>query len=236
MKGQGTTTRSVLNTPEFFFIREGDAFAKIGSHMLIAALYEGGLVIGNKFHERLQRERQWLSTIDETKLLCGYGDWGDVQEVQSFIEDRCINIRDFLNDDYITVAYLRKNLRRLLKDAYIESSPVEANFLIADVKEAELNIVEFRGSVSRVLGFGILGGYSYTANPAHVHPLKDAITTLEGIFAGRNALASLDEAMDAVKQTLFLHDPPSKKEIFELTVFENNSLHSVYVKREKKSE
>lgn len=65
-------------------------------------------------------------------------------------------------------------------------------------------------------------------------PLKDALLTLEEIYGDRDFLETKAEASDAVKNTLFLHDPQSKRETFEITIFENGNFESVYFTREKK--
>lgn len=65
-------------------------------------------------------------------------------------------------------------------------------------------------------------------------PLKSALVTLEEIYGDKDLLDTKEEAIEAVKNTLFEHDPPSKRETFEITTFENGDFESVYFTREKK--
>lgn len=64
-------------------------------------------------------------------------------------------------------------------------------------------------------------------------PLKSALVTLEKIYGERDLLDTKEEAIGAVKNTLLKHDPPSKKETFEITTFENGNFESIYFTRRK---
>jgi hypothetical protein len=64
-------------------------------------------------------------------------------------------------------------------------------------------------------------------------PLKDALLTLEEIYGDNAVLNAKEDAISAVKNTLFSHDPPSKQETFEITVFENGKFERFEFKRKK---
>jgi len=147
MNNDQANSGGILQTPEFLMFKEERALARIGSHLLIAALFKNGLVIGMRFDKRQNSPMQWLLPINDHLVVAGWGDAGDFGEICQFINHLRISIGNLLSDHYVSIAYLRKNIRSLLKNEYKVGLPHAVDFVFVDVLKSDLWIVNFIGQV-----------------------------------------------------------------------------------------
>ena len=258
---ENQNSSTVIQTSDLFLMKEGDAADKIGRHLLIIALYKNGAVIGNRFDKRQNEEQQWIKKLNPTSLVVGLGQYGCFRSFCDLADSLKLSITDnFLPGRYVTLPVYDKYLTPMIRSAYESGKPLALDIMYANLRASKLKMSRFNGDTATYVGFGVLGGYPYQDQPMQAltsketqcktkqqisetmrnmfesgvrNPVKDAVKKMESFFGEKKYLDATDDAMDAVQETLFLCDPPSKKETFELTVFENGELKSVYLERPK---
>lgn len=248
----------IVQTEDLLLRKESDAAGKIGNHLLVTAFYKKGAVIGNRFDKRQNEERQWIKKINSTSLIIGLGQYGSFDSFchQADLIKSSVT-GNYLPERYMTLPVYHKFLATLAKTSYDEGRPIPLDIIYANVTDSKIKMVRFNGDSDVYYGFGVLGGYGFQAPPVPLtkeetegkneqeimllkekkfgeslkFPVKDAIKKMESFYGNKKYLGSMDEAMDAVRTTMFECDIPSKKELFEFTVFENGEFESVYVER-----
>jgi len=258
---ENQNSSTVIQTSDLFLMKEGDAADKIGRHLLIIALYKNGAVIGSRFDKRQNEEQQWIKKLNSTSLVVGLGQYGCFRSFCDLADLLKLSITDnFLQERYVTLPVYDKYLTPIIRSAYESGKPLALDIMYVNLRSSKLKMARFNGDTATYVGFGVLGGYPYQDRPMHTltgaetkgktreqmsemmkemfesgvrNPVKDAVKKMESYYGEKKHLDATDDAMDAVKAALFECDPPSKKETFELTVFENGELKSVYLERPK---
>ena len=155
---------SVLITPELFFHHDADAQDTIGQHILVAAVFKGGVVIGSRFDSRLNSKQQWIYPMGNKNLLLWWGDLGDFHQLEHILYAECQQMKRLLGENYVTATYVRKTLRQLLKENSSHANPYAVDFLFITHRssdQTDLWFTDFRGKLRPLVGFGVLGGYPF---------------------------------------------------------------------------
>lgn len=249
-----STGRMMLQTPDFFLLQEQDAAQKIGSHLLLSALFPQGAAIACKFNKMQDDQQQWIDKLGANKLLVGIGEISDVKKMFRAARMHALWLRNCLTADYVTSAALKNFLSATLEQLYQNSTPCGGQFLVVDVSRASLVMLEFTGTWKKRAGFGVIGGMAFmeptgkleskaislgggqsvqipVPEKAMKNPAKEAVDFLKALLGDRESFSSREEAVSTVTETILRYDVSSKNEEFEITVFENGKLQSNYVKR-----
>src|SRR3989338_3289861 len=235
---ENQNSSTVIQTSDLFLMKEGDAADKIGRHLLIVACYKNGAVIGSRFDKRQNEEQQWIKKLNSTSLVVGLGQYGCFRSFCDLADLLKLSITDnFLQERYVTLPVYDKYLTPIIRSAYESGKPLALDIMYVNLRSSKLKMARFNGDTATYVGFGVLGGYPYQDRPMHT------LTGAETKGKTREQMSEMMKEMfesgvrnpvkDAVKAGLFECDPPSKKETFELTVFENGELKSVYLERPK---
>lgn len=246
-----------LQTPDFIHYKTLMAQDDIGRHLLIAALFEGGAVIGHRFRPRQQEARQWIYDVDNSLLLIGWGSSLEVfRSVQRFAYEVEAGLQQLLRSDrYVTPVALYKKIAGEFADKFESRIPYPLDVMLLDLISYNIYVINFAGRVKKFSGFGIIGGYNYqeeigrtpfnfpdpsgTKYPmefvqtVQFAPLKDAVAEMLKNCGEKDFLKSSDEAVGVVKNALLKFDPPSKHEQFEINIFDQGEFkETIYFKRD----
>jgi hypothetical protein len=238
-------SNTTLQTPELYEYKRAHGSNRIGSHLLLAALYDNGLVLGRRFDNRRDTELEWLIPINKAEgafIVC-WGDMADYEMLSQFIYNLAESMIETLAVHYATITFLRKRMLKILKDQFSNGSlPLAIDSLFIDATKNELMFVNFAGEMMGLSRFGVLGGYPYpTVHEIKAgdktqkaikleYPLKLALKQLTTFYHDRKSI-NRKQTIDVVTNTLFACDPPSKQEKFEIAHFEKGEWHVKYVKR-----
>ncbi len=231
----------ILQTPDFFIRKGIMAESLIGRHLLLALTFENGIAFGMRFDSRRNQPMQWIKPITSNIVLAGWGEYVDFMSINQYARNLAQGLEKYIGSSYVTLPYISKFLSSFVKEKFENSIPFALDMLLVDVLSQKLCFVGLQGSVVFFKNFGILGGYQYIkAEPSTdmpqeemekliLFPRKEVLKYLNNVLEKGEKLKEKN-AVKILSETLFTFDPPSKKENFEIVIYQNENFKSFIVK------
>lgn len=152
-----------LQTPEFLKFKEARAKSTIGRYLLIAALYEKGVVVGHRFKPRQQEPHQWLYELGSDHLMAAWSeDWASFKALEQIVYNIEIGEENLFGPEHLSTApSVYKKVARQLRREHVERMPIQIDALFIDIPMHKIMKVDFSGTMDSYIAFGILGGLEY---------------------------------------------------------------------------
>lgn len=234
----------ILQTPEFFLDKGFFAESLIGSHILLAVPFEGGIAFGMRFDSRRNKPMQWVKPVTPQVIMAGWGEYADFLTVFQRLNDMAQSMTEFVGENYVSLPWVYKIASPFMKEKFESSVPFSLDILLADALSRQLCLVDLQGNVMLLEHFGILGGYHYMKKmPGEdisqeemkkllVFPRKDAIKYFNRELE-KETISDKEKAIKILTQALFRFDPISKKETFEIVTYQDHVFTSHIIERTK---